>query len=66
MRTAAKFALPAVVAAGLIGLGGGTAFAGGHGHSHEDFTACVKDQTALGLIAVNLDVLTYCSVEIDD
>ncbi|GAA1106880.1 hypothetical protein [Nocardiopsis composta] len=62
MRTAAKFALPAVIAAGLIGLGGGTAFAGGHG----DFTACVKEQTALGLVSVNLDVLTYCSVEIDD
>ena len=62
MRTALKFAVTGLFAAGLLGAGAGVAnvapatTAGGP----KSYDECVDEQTALGLINLDLNLLTQC------
>ncbi|RKS07771.1 hypothetical protein DFP74_3455 [Nocardiopsis sp. Huas11] len=52
MRTAAKLTMTVLFTAGLLGLGMAPASAAG-----DAYETCVKEQTASGLLALNLDLL---------
>lgn len=58
MRTTAKMMMTALFTAGLLGMGFGTASAG------EDevnvYQACIDEQNALGLINLDLNLLSQC------
>ncbi|MDE3722980.1 hypothetical protein PWG71_16445 [Nocardiopsis sp. N85] len=62
MRTAVKLAITGLFAAGLLGAGAGAANAaptpllGGS----DAYQACVNQQNTLGLINLDLDLLTQC------
>ncbi|AFR10171.1 MULTISPECIES: hypothetical protein [Nocardiopsis] len=58
MRIVAKLALTAFFAAGLLGMGAGAASAGGH--NSEVYQACIDEQNALGLINLDLNLLSQC------
>ncbi len=59
MRTTAKLMMTALFTAGVLGLGAGPAAAGGGGDTYQ---ACVKEQSAVGLINLGLDLnlLSQC------
>ncbi len=68
MRTAAKFATAGVMAAAMLGMGAGAAFAGGDEYKDNDweYAQCNQNNESEGLLVLlplNLDVLTYCDSE---
>lgn len=69
MRSMTKCAVAALFTAGLLGAGAGVAAAGGHGHGHgpdididntETYQACMDEQNALGLLNLDLNLLSQC------
>lgn len=65
MRSMTKCAVAALFTAGLLGAGAGVAAAGGHGHSThidktETYQACIDEQNALGLLNLDLNLLSQC------
>ncbi|PDP87758.1 hypothetical protein CQJ94_10360 [Glycomyces fuscus] len=58
MRTTAKMMMTALFTAGLLGMGFGTASAG---EDHTDvYQACVDEQQGLGLLVLDLNLLSQC------
>lgn len=65
MRSMTKCAVAALFTAGLLGAGAGAASAGGHGHdtdidNTESYQACIDEQNALGLLNLDLNLLSQC------
>ncbi|MFJ9557574.1 hypothetical protein ACIRPH_27515 [Nocardiopsis sp. NPDC101807] len=60
MRTAAKITMTALFAAGLLGMGTGAALAGEKGSHVEAYEACTSQQSFLGLINLDLNLLNQC------
>ncbi|MCK9869780.1 hypothetical protein MRI28_08965 [Nocardiopsis dassonvillei] len=58
MRTTAKMMMTALFTAGLLGMGFGTASAGEN--DTDVYQACVKEQGAIGLINLNVELLQQC------
>jgi hypothetical protein len=58
MRTTAKMMMTALFTAGLLGMGFGTASAGED--DTDIYQACVQKQNALGLLNLDLDLLSQC------
>jgi hypothetical protein len=58
MRTTAKMMMTALFTAGLLGMGFGTASAGDK--DTDIYQACVQEQNVLGLINLDLDLLSQC------
>ncbi|MFD6951655.1 hypothetical protein A6A08_24120 [Nocardiopsis sp. TSRI0078] len=55
MRTTAKLMMTALFTAGLLGMGVGTASA-----TSDDYQACIDEQNALGLVNLDLNLLSQC------
>lgn len=65
MRTMTKCAVAALFTAGLLGAGVGAASAGTHSES-ESYQACVDEQNALGLLNLDLNLLSQCIANYND
>ncbi|MGW9349082.1 hypothetical protein SAMN05421803_101620 [Nocardiopsis flavescens] len=67
MRTAVKFAITGLFAAGLIGAGAGVAGAAPAAPAGgSSYQACIDEQNALGLINLDLNLLSQCIANYND
>ncbi|MFD6096234.1 hypothetical protein ACFVWN_19275 [Nocardiopsis flavescens] len=70
MRTAVKFAITGLFAAGLIGAGAGVAGAAPAAPAApaggSSYQACIDEQNALGLINLDLNLLSQCIANYND